>query len=115
MSQPRRRRRTVLVASPPPPRPEPPEPIADPVADFTWTPASPTTADRVTFDASISTPAEHIDRYSWTLLMGGEGNSYDQPWTTGPFAAGNVVMELSVRLADGRTARRQRALVVAEA
>jgi hypothetical protein len=110
MTQPRRRRRTILAASPPPP-----EPIPDPVADFTWTPANPTTDDRVTFDASPSTPAEHIDRYSWLLMMGGEGNSYDQPWTTGPFAAGNVVVELGVRLADGRTARRQRGFVVAAA
>lgn len=90
-------------------------PIPDPVADFTVTPAAPTSEDQVTFDATPSTPAAHIDRYSWQLLMGGEGNSYDQPWTTGPFAAGTVVAELNVRLEDGRTARRQRAVVITAA
>jgi hypothetical protein len=91
-------------------------PIPDPTADFTFTPANPTTADEITCDGSLSTPAEGIDQYSWQRMTPNPTNSYDHPWVMGPQPAGAVVVALTVRLADGRTsASRQRGVNVTAA
>jgi hypothetical protein len=41
---------------------EGPEPLPAPGADFTITPSNPTMADDLVSSASLSTPAEHIER-----------------------------------------------------
>jgi hypothetical protein len=112
-----------LRPRPLPPEPEPPEPpvepepepIPDPVADFFFTPSQPTTDDPITVDGSLSTPAEHIDRYSFARDMPDPTNTYDQPWDMGPMPAGPCVVTLIVRLEDGRSARRQRGVTVVAA
>jgi hypothetical protein len=85
------------------PEPEPPEPIPDPVADFTISPSAPTDADSIVL-TSTSTPVEHIEAYEWGQQMPvtippGEG---PPEMILGPQPAGAYVWNLRVRLTDGR-------------
>ena len=57
-------------------------------------------------------PADHITTYSWQRQLPDGANSYDQPWTMPPQPAGPVVVQLTVRLADGRSNYRQRGVTV---
>ena len=77
-------------------------PIPDPVADFTISPAAPTTADSVTL-TSTSTPVEYIEAYEWTQIMP-PGATVEGPpvMNLGAQVAGAYVWNLRVRLEDGR-------------
>lgn len=88
----------------------------DPVADFTISPAAPTTDDVITVDGSPSTPAGDITEFQWQRMAPNPANSYDQPWVQGPLAAGPAVWRLIVKLADGRTsAMTQRTVAITAA
>jgi hypothetical protein len=92
------------------------EPIPDPVADFAFAPTAATTADVVTFDGSIATPADHIVAYEWTQLMPSGGDPAEGKVLERQFPeVGPMVMQLTVRLADGRSHYRSRGVNIVEA
>src|SRR5580704_15875767 len=101
---------------PPDPMPPEPEPMPDPVADFRFLPAAPTTDDDLTLDGSLSTPAEHIVEYRWQQVFPESGEpSTGQPRNVGAQPVGPVVFSLTVTLDDGRSHHRQRGVTVTAA
>lgn len=92
-------------------------PIPEPLADFTWTPASPTTATPVQLDARISTPAEYIDAYEWrNVLSDGDFVAGPALRNMGLLAAGPYVWSVRVHVIDGRlSAPQQRGWMVTAA
>lgn len=92
-----------------------PAPIPDPTSDFVFTPTNPTTADVVTF-TSTATPEEHIVAYEWAQQMPEGGASAEGEVLERQFPeAGPMVMQLVVRLADGRSHYRSRGVNIVEA
>lgn len=87
-----------------------PEPIPDPVADFTYTPSAPVVGESVTFDGSPSTPDEHIVEHGWEVIGIGSGSGRVVEYAfPGP---GPQQVRLTVRLGDGRSAQRTRGVMV---
>jgi len=73
-----------------------------PVANFTYSPKNPTTADNITFDASESyDPDGNITAYDWDF---GDGNTSSSVITTHRYStAGNYTVNLTVTDDDGAT------------
>jgi hypothetical protein len=91
-------------------------PLPDPVADLTFHPANPTTADELICRSASNVGPEDIQRHTWQRLQPGGANSYDVEWNMGQMPAGPVVVMLTITLHDGRTsAGRQRAVTVTPA
>jgi hypothetical protein len=80
-----------------------PEPVPDPVADFTFTPSAPTDATPVTL-TSTATPEEYIQIHEWQQTMPGPGAPVEGPpvMNLGLLEPGPHVWQLRVRLTDGR-------------
>jgi PKD repeat protein len=85
-------------------------PAAAPVAAFSWTPASPSAGETVTFDASGSVDSDGtIVSYSWKF---GDGQTGTGVTTTHAYSAGTYSVNLTVTDNDGLNGTTEKTLTV---
>jgi PKD repeat protein len=83
-----------------------------PVADFTYSPASPTTADTVNFSSTSTDTDGGITAWLWSF--GDTGTSTIQTPSHPYTAVGSYIVKLTVTDTDGVTAEKTRSVVVGE-